>query len=322
MGGTLQVPNLEMEEVRDDSVEDASQQETHPGSDNQEGAGGEQSTGGEEKITVPNLNLDTDESEAISQLLTTAGVTSRANVEALINNNQVFNNFFRTMETDPIAAFDAIRRVNPRLRDRIYEAVAEDYIRENDTSDDQDDRSRAGNRGRGSRDMVNPEVARLTETVTKLQQRLDTQDQQTQYQGLRKAFADRIDAYFNAGDLKSLPRVDKSSLKALLKESLAEDTDAFQRIQRGNFVDIPKHLQKVLDQFTADKKGDETADRKDRDTVAAGARKEVATGAGVDAITGRDTGARGTGDIWEDAVTELAGDLNRSKVASGKRGRK
>lgn len=322
MGGSLTVPNLEIEEVQDDPNQDALDQGTHPDGEGQEGTGGEGTTGTEKKITVPSLNLDTDDSEAITQLLSSAGVTSRANVEQLINNNNTFTNFFRTLETDPVAAVEAIGRVNPRLRDRIYEEITEDYIRKYESTDDAGEGTRAGDRGRGRMNNANPEVLQLREQLTKIQQRLDAGDQQTQYQSLRTAFANRVSAYFEAGDLKDLTAADKRNLKARLKESLAEDGDAFQRIQRGSFIDIPKHLQKVLDEYTAETRDDQDRSKNDREKVAAGARKDIAAGPGVDSVTGRDTASANKGDIWDDAVNELAADLKNAKSASSKRGRK
>lgn len=328
MGDTLRVPNLEIEEEDDQRTQDQDATEI----DETEGQGGpdddqqqddEQAGDGRKRITVPDLSED--DSKEILETLRSSGV-NRENLPNVVTQAQAYNRLLEMLQTNPRQFVQTIEKINPRAAARLLEDVTEEYIDRYDTSDDQDDKRGRGNRGRGSNSngRMPREFNQLVELVNGIKTRLDTQDQQAAYENLRGSFAGKLDQYFNAGDLKELDAKDKKALKALVKESLAEDPRAYANVQRGNFTDIPRHLQKVLDDWTADHTGGATEESERRETVRKGSQKTVQPGASnEDGVSRSDTERMpGGDDIWEGAVQELARDLNRGKAQARARASK
>ena len=304
----LEVPDLEIEELDDKetSSQDASGEENTSGQGDDESSEDDKS----KKITVPNLS-DDDLSE-VASVLSGQGI-NKGNVNQLMTNNQAYQRMLYLMENDPTQLLSMVEQVNPRAAKNLMEKITDAYIDRYDNSDeDDDDRGKRGNRGRGSRQQNNPELRQVMEAVQRLQNRFDAGDQATQYEALRKSFESKVNQYFDAGDLKDLPAKDKRALKALLKESLAEDPKAYANIQKGRFVDIPSHLQKVLDDWTTDTTGEESNQKTERGRVRDNARREVTVGAGNE--TGGESRGVSTDDDWEGAVKEIAHDLNKARA--------
>lgn len=267
-------------------------------------------TGGDTNLQPAAPNADIAE---LGQILTDAGY-SKDNVTELLQSRTALQQISNALETDPVEFFRMLERSAPATADRLLERMSDIYAERYGSFD----RPAAGNGGQPAPapqrgEFTDPEVRRLREQLDNIQRRQQMEDQRRQYDAQRQTYYSKVDEAMNRLPTNLTGR-DKKAINAMLHKSIADDTTTLQRINQGIYTDIPKHLQRVLKDYT---------DTTENDVAThANARQGVESRASRAASVANAAAANGNAeptDDWESGVQQFARDLTKARQAQRSR---
>jgi hypothetical protein len=272
---------------------------------------GEAADGGKKSFKVDDLpQVSQEDAAEIASILVGAGY-KKENINSLLTQANGFQRANYLLENNPQEFMRVLQRSAPKVYEKLLESATDDYLeRHKDELEADDGAAKGSNKGRGA-SSNDPDVAELKQAVGEIKKFLEGQRVSAQYQDLKRDYDSKVNMLLDKLPKEDFSTRDRKAIKALLHNSLAEDAQAQQRIAGRNFTDLPRHLQSVLDDWTADTTSQSDAEKQRREEVAASADKEPV--AGADGAGGKKSAASESGDIWEDAVQAVAGDLNKSR---------
>lgn len=267
--------------------------------------------GTEQPVGKAQTSIDPDTQEVID-ILTQAGVTKQ-NINVVLGSAQTLSQFNYLLENDPKQLVRRLEANNPRVGKQLLETISDLYIERYYQPDEESDGKSGGTKSRGAV-SESPEMAAMREDLNNIKMALAGQSRNAAYQELRKNYNAKLDE--SISKLTDLSAKDRKAIKALANQSLAEDPKAMERIQAGFFVDIPRHVKSVVDDWTADNSKATEDEKAEREKQKAGSGKQITEAARP---TGeREAGKEGSGDIWEDAAQGMAKELQKAAAASRK----
>lgn len=235
---------------------------------------------------------------------------NKSNVHQLVQQGQSLQTINYWLQTNPKKFFDYLETVNPEMFEKAIDAASDFYLeRHPPNSDDtaQGSRSRAA-----ASDISNhPAMRAMQARLDRVEQERREEKAANQLAAAKQGYEQKVDSLFKTNEgLKKLPARDQKALKAMLYSSITQDRAAVERIQSGVYGDIPRHLQPILADWTADTVSASQAETNARKTVENNATKEVAAGANNN---GSSSQTQSSGDPWDDAAAAIAGELNKAK---------
>jgi hypothetical protein len=176
--------------------------------------------------------------EKINDLLAAPGALK--SIEHLVRNNP--QEFLTMLErTDP----DAARHFHEKMADMYVERY---QVRE---------RPEAQPRTAAPHDSeLMAELQSLREKVNQAETREQQREQLKTMAAVQARYNARVDELFNHEDIKKmhLTPAEKKGMRARLDGELARDPSAVQRLNNGNFFDVPRRFKDIIEEWANDKK--------------------------------------------------------------------
>jgi hypothetical protein len=225
----------------------------------------------------PPVALDTGATE-LGQLLIDAGY-SKENINELLNSPQALNAIRYQIQNDPAEFVKSLERADPALGENFLEKTSDLYLARYAPKDAA---SKKGG-GDGAKEVPNElmaEVNSLRERLAGFETREDARNRAASTAQVQSRYNSRVDELFNTDGVKALnlTKTEAGAMRAMLNQDLASDPAAVQRVSNGNFFDVPRRFQSILNDWSNDRKAAADADARARERSASGASPLVFDG--------------------------------------------
>jgi len=189
------------------------------------------------------------EAAELGQILIASGFT-KDNLNIALEAPQALSAMRGMIENNPQEFLNMLERTNPDAAKNFHEKMADLYVER------YADKAPAN----GSSKSADSELMREVQVLRSETQALKSEREQERTQAamaqVQNRYNGRVDDLFNLDGVKKL-ELTKSEQKALrsdLSAELAKDPAVVRRISNGNFVDVPKTFQGIIESWAADKK--------------------------------------------------------------------
>lgn len=226
----------------------------------------EQTTPPETRVAV----VDNEASE-IGRLLMESGYT-KERVSDLLQAPQALQSLRYLMDNNPTEFLNLLERTNPTSGEKFLETMADTYVKRYAPKD-----TSTGSPSKNT--DVQAEMASLKEQLEGFRSAQLQRDQAAATAQVKSRYDARVEDLF--GQLPkelNLTKAETKSLRARLNEELASDPVSMQRVTQGNFYDVPRKLQTILDEWSADRKSAAEAAKTAREASEKAARIEFNNG--------------------------------------------
>lgn len=233
-----------------------------------------EATPAETEIVAPKI-VDAPDQEAIEigRILRESGV-SKDQLNALLEAPKALEALKYSIQNNPAEFLSMLERTDPRTGERFLETMADTYV------------NRYGDKGKAS-GKPNGDTNELQRQLEAQQEQLNSMRSEREQERARAAFAvaqqrynARVDDLFGLEGVKNLglTKSEEKAMRARLNADLGADQTVVERISRGNFVDVPKAFQGIIDEWATDKKAAVEAQKAQRDRATKGAFPEFQNG--------------------------------------------
>lgn len=210
----------------------------------------------------------------IAQILRGSGV-SKEQVNDLLSAPKALESLRYAIQNNPQEFLNMLDRTDPQTGEKFLEAMADTYV------------NRYGDKGKPAakgKEEPNGELMReveaLRETVGRFQTEQQRRDQAAALAQTRQRYDARVDDLIGQPGVKELG-LTKSEVKAIrarLDTELSRDPSAVERASKGNFVDVPRTFQTIIEEWASDKKAASEAAKAQRERAAKGAFADFPAG--------------------------------------------
>ena len=206
-------------------------------------------------------NVDGEAAE-IGRIMLESGYTKQ-NVADLLQAPQNLTNLTYLLNNNPQEFWNLVQRNNPSAFEQHENYITEQFVKKYPPKTGED-------KGAQGKTEAAPELMAEVESLRAevaqartAQERRDAAAAMAQVQARYNA---RVDDLFTTLPKElSLTKTDKASLRALLNQELAADPVAVQRVSQGNFVDVPRRFQQIIEGLSTDRKAAAEADKAARE---------------------------------------------------------
>lgn len=258
----------------------------------------------EEKPVTLSPNLDAAE---IGQILLDSGY-SKDQLNALMEAPKALAAIRNQIETDPTEFVKMLQRTDPALGNRFLESMSDTYLEQNKHLLDKGKDS-----GKPSGDAQNNDLLRemqaLREKVAASETREQRRETAIAFAAAQKRYDSRVDDLLGQKDIKelNLTKAETKAIRARLGAELSSDQNVVQRISNGNFVDIPRTMKGILDEWAGDRKAASESEKTARERAEGRGFAEFESGPSEYFKPAADTF-----DSWDKTEDALAKALERS----------
>ncbi len=274
------------------------------GSPEQAAAAGEGKPQEKPKVAAEVPQVTDQDAVAIAEHLASFGYT-KDNIDSLLSEGQAFKQFSYLVDNNPDELLRSIERWNPEAYQRLIDKASDHYLERHYSPEESDEGKAGAPQSRGAV-AVTPELRELDRRLAQIESVLVQSHQAAAAQQVRTAYEAKVNEL--VGKL-GLSAKDQKAVRAMLNDSIANDPGARMRVNQGILVDVPRHLQKVLADWTADTVGHAEAEKQRRAEVEGRAVKhETAAGA-----VAQGTQVPKPEDSWEAAEQAFAQALLKSR---------
>lgn len=209
----------------------------------------------------PSAPIDGEAAE-IGRIMLESGYTKQ-NVADLLQAPQNLTNLTYLLNNNPQEFWNLVQRNNPSAFEQHENYITEQFVKKYPPKTGED-------KGAQGKTEAAPELMAEVESLRAevaqartAQERRDAAAAMAQVQARYNA---RVDDLFTTLPKElSLTKTDKASLRALLNQELAADPVAVQRVSQGNFVDVPRRFQQIIEGLSTDRKAAAEADKAARE---------------------------------------------------------
>jgi|SRR5579862_1430464 len=241
----------------------------------------------------------------IGRIILQSGYT-REQLNDLLQAPQALNALRYAIQNNPSEFLNTLERADPRAGERFLETMADTFLQRYGGKETPGDK--------GKQDSVpNSEVETLKERLNRMEHERTTERQQAQIAVTRQRYEQRVEDLFNLKEVKELglSKADVRNMRARVDVELGRDPGAAQRASSGNFVDVAKVFQVVLDEFVTEKKTSIEDQKKTREAQQKGAFSEFQSGPNPFMNVKI---PQGTDDSWDATENALATALKQTAV--------
>ena len=217
------------------------------------------------------------EASEIGKILMDSGYT-KEQLNDLLQAPQALQSLRYLIENNPSELVATLERNNPEVAKRFLEQTSDAWLQRNK----QFIPSKQGDGG-GKKDVPSElmsEVESLRSELDQVKTREAQRQQASTLAQVQSRYNARVEDLF--GQLPKdlgLTKTEQTALRALLDKQLADDPIAVQRVSQGNFIDVPRKFQSILDGWSGDKKAAVKAEQDAREAAKRGAHVEFTPGA-------------------------------------------
>lgn len=212
-------------------------------------------------LASPSAPIDGEAAE-IGRIMLESGYTKQ-NVADLLQAPQNLTNLTYLLNNNPQEFWNLVQRNNPSAFEQHENYITEQFVKKYPPKTGED-------KGAQGKTEAAPELMAEVESLRAevaqartAQERRDAAAAMAQVQARYNA---RVDDLFTTLPKElSLTKTDKASLRALLNQELAADPVAVQRVSQGNFVDVPRRFQQIIEGLSTDRKAAAEADKAARE---------------------------------------------------------
>ena len=208
----------------------------------------------------------------IAQILRGSGV-SKEQVNDLLSAPKALESLRYAIQNNPQEFLNMLDRTDPQTGEKFLEAMADTYVNR------YGDKGKPGKKDEPSDNLMR-EVEALRETVGRFQTEQQRRDQAAALAQTRQRYDARVDDLISQPGVKELG-LTKSEVKAIrarLDTELSRDPNAVERASKGNFVDVPRTFQTIIEEWASDKKAATAAAKAQRERAAKGAFADCPAG--------------------------------------------
>lgn len=181
------------------------------------------------------------------------------------------------IESNPVEFLNTLARSNPQLAQKFQESLVDDYVTKYAPKDDA--RTQANGKAQQNTQLMD-EVAELREKLNSVTTEREREKHQAAMAQVKARYDARVDDLF--GQLPkglALTKAESKAMRAQLQAELSEDPSVVQRISNGNFVDVPRKFQALVESWANDRKAAADAEKATRESKLKLASAEFTNGA-------------------------------------------
>ena len=179
------------------------------------------------------------------------------------------------IESNPVEFLNTLARSNPQLAQKFQESLVDDYVNKYAPKD----APKAAGKAAPNTELMD-EVAELREKLNSVTTEREREKHQAAMAQIGARYNARVDDLF--GQLPqglNLTKTESKALRAQLQAELSEDPTIVQRINNGNFVDVPRKFQTLVEGLAKERKEASEAEKTKRDQKLKQASVEFTNGA-------------------------------------------
>lgn len=199
----------------------------------------------------------------IGKLLLESGYT-KDQINSLMDGPRALEALRYAVENDPEEFIRTIERNNPGAGENFLDKLSKLYVNRYDrgTPDPKQNGGKADANGE-----LMAEFRKLQEEVGTFRTQAQAQAQAAAMAQVQARFQARLDDLFGQlpADKFPLSTWEKGSIRKSVMADIASDPSAFKRMTNGNFVDVPRTFQGIVESLAADRKTAAEAEKKARD---------------------------------------------------------
>jgi hypothetical protein len=253
--------------------------------------------------TAPQVDTTNQDALTLGQILLDSG-WNQSNINDLLNSPQALNAIRYQLENDPADFIRSVERTDPKVGENLLEKASDLYLNRYAPKD--------APKGSGKTEVPNElmsQVEALREQVRGFESREQQRANQAAMAQTQNRYNGRVDDLFNTDGVKTLglTKTEQAAMRAMLNQDLAADPAAVQRVSNGNFVDVPRRFQSILNDWAADKKAAIAAEKTARERSERGASPFVLDGPSPLSVTIPPE----TFDSWDNTETGFAAALKK-----------
>ena len=233
------------------------------------------STGANGAAAAAVASADPDAAE-IGRIILESGF-SKEQVNQLLEAPGALQAMKYQIESNPVEFLNTLARSNPQLAQKFQESLVDDYVNKYAPKD----APKGGRREAPAQDSaLMDEVADLREKLNSVTTEREREKHQAAMAQVKARYDARVDDLF--GQLPqglNLTKAESKALRAQLQAELSEDPQVVQRVSNGNFVDVPRKFQTLVEGWAKERKDAAEAERTKRERAKNLASPEFTNGA-------------------------------------------
>jgi hypothetical protein len=253
--------------------------------------------------TAAALALDDVDALEIGRIFRDSGVT-KDKVNDILAAPGALNALRHIVVNDPKELVRMVEKIDPGAGTRMLDALSDMFLERNPPSKGGTIKDTAENAG------LLAQISALSEKTNQLLSREGQREQAAMTQRVKNMYEGRVDDMLNQEGMKAL-KLNKSQTKAFrasLDQQLGSDPAAVQRINAGNFVDVPRVFKGIVDEWTNDVKTSAAEEKAAREK----SEKNASFGYPLGADNQLFDVPADASDSWENTEAALAKAIQRS----------
>lgn len=265
----------------------------------------------EPELKAPQIaDAPSPEAAEIGQMLLASGV-SKESLNSLLEAPKMLESLKYQWETNPKGFVEMLERTAPNTGAKFLEEVSQLYLDRNQHLIKTETGKPKGD-SQPQNDLMQ-EVVKLREQTSRLLTENQQRQQAASLAAVRQRYDARVDDIFGKDEVKALGFTpsEVKNIKARLNQELSSDPAAVQRVNNGNFIDVPNVLQSLLTEKVSERKAAIEAEKKGREKVNAGAFWEFSNGPESSFLQGIDMSK--AADSWEATEEAFGNALSRAR---------
>jgi hypothetical protein len=206
------------------------------------------------EIKVPELDGgNSPEALEMAKILAGSGV-SPDQLNDLLTAPKILESLRYQWQEDPKAFVQMLERTDPKVGEHFVKEVSDLFLDRNKHLIDSDQSKPNGKDDKSDSSELARQVQQLQEQTSRLQAQEQQRNQAASLAAVRQRYEARVDDALGQAKEMNLSPSEVKNLRARLWTEINSDSSAAQRANAGNFVDIPRVLQGLLQEKVADRK--------------------------------------------------------------------
>jgi hypothetical protein len=244
---------------------------------------------------------DKDAAE-LGRLLIESGY-SKNKINELLAAPNALQSIQHLVRNNPQEFLTMLERTDPEAARNFHEKMADMYVERYQVRE----RPQNGKSGAADSELM-AEVEALREKVSQAETREIQREQLKTMAAVQARYNARVDELFNHEDIKKmqLTPAEKKGMRARLDSELARDPAAAQRLNNGNFFDVPRRFKDIIEEWANDKKTAGEAAKAQRERAARASAFEFPNGPNPIAVD-----PKSFADSWEQTEEAFAQGLEK-----------
>lgn len=250
------------------------------------------------------LEAPSPDAAEIGRIILESGFT-KDQLNDLLQAPRALDSLRNLLQNNPQEFLNTIERTDPRTHETLLDAASDKFVQRYGSKEPR------GNSKEDSTNDLMREVEALREKTNRLESEQSRRDQAAALAATRQRYQARVDDLLSLKEVKELglTKSEAKAFRARLDSELGADPTVVQRVSNGNFVDVPKAFQGILDEWVSDKKAASEAEKTQRERASKSGFPEFLSGPNllnVDIPTG-------TFDSWDNTEEGFAKALERAR---------